>query len=380
MARTQELTIGSRRGRALPALFVLTLAAVASACGSSTDPVGVSGNQSLSEMADSELGAVLADMTTGIGLSDAQSSEIAGVADEFGSRLEEPGMLWYVAADLQGILNSDQIERISASRPEVMERIRSSVAEQFGFNGGFFGGGDGGFGAGGFPGNGRLGGFLGSDDAPDCSEIGDVFGGRFGGGRGGHGMGAGFGLGGLGFGGFGFGSLDGIELTDDQISALRSIMMEFGPRMLGLTQQRRDGLISDDELREQAEAIGEQTQEAIENVLTAEQIAAIENLKESREEAAEAERAARIDVLGLTDQQFSDLEALRENLAEEACETIVAGGSPEDLRDLHHQAVAQILTDAQLETIQLHGSLGLYYLVHRIESGDLEGFGRRFGR
>ena len=87
-------------------------------------------------------------------------------------------------------------------------------------------------------------------------------------------------------------------------------------------------------------------------------------------------RAARIDALGLTDQQLADLEALRGGLAEQACETIVAGGSAEDLHAAHQAAVAEILSNDQIEIIEVHGALQMHFFVHQIENGD---FTERFG-
>ncbi len=112
------------------------------------------------------------------------------------------------------------------------------------------------------------------------------------------------------------------------------------------------------------------------DVLTDEQVAAIEELKERARRAAEAERAARIDALGLTTQQLADLEALRGSLAEQACETIVAGGSADDLQTAHQEAVAEILSNDQIEIIEVHGSLKTHLFVYAIENGD---FTERFG-
>ena len=174
----------------------------------------------------------------------------------------------------------------------------------------------------------------------------------------------------------GFGDFADIDLSDEQRAALQAIMLEYGPQLMDLMQQLRDGLISEEQFKELAEALGEEIQEAIGDVLTDEQVAAIEEMKERAREAAEAERAARIDALGLTDQQLADLEALRGSLAEQACETIVAGGSAEDPHAAHQEAVAEILTDDQVEIIEVHDALRAYLFVYHIENGD---FAERFG-
>jgi hypothetical protein len=381
MKGTQESNTGGwRRGASVVTL--LTLAAGLGACGDSVDPVGIAGDQSLSGMADTELGAVLTDMTGPLGLSDGQAADVVAIGDLYGGVVDEPGVLWYVAADLQGALSSAQVDQLAASRAELRERARQAILERFGFGGELFGGRGPGelfggrFGAGGFLGDREgPGGFFGPGEAPDCSEIGEAFGGRFGG------FGRNFGGPGHGFGGFGaglggFGDFADIDLSDAQRAALQAIMLEYGPQLMDLMQQLRDGLISEEQFKELAEALGEEIQEAIGDVLTDEQVAAIEEMKERARAAAEAERAARIDALGLTDQQLADLEALRGSLAEQACETIVAGGSAEDLHAAHQEAVAEILTDDQVEIIEVHDALRAYLFVYHIENGD---FAERFG-
>ena len=57
-------------------------------------------------------------------------------------------------------------------------------------------------------------------------------------------------------------------------------------------------------------------------------------------------------------------------------ETIVAGGSAEDLHAAHQEAVAEILTDDQIEIIEVHDALRAYLFVYHIENGD---FAERFG-
>jgi hypothetical protein len=381
MKGTQESNTGGRR-RGANAVTLLVLVAGLGACSGSVDPVGMASDQSLSGMADTELGAVLTDMTESLGLSDGQVSDVVAISDQYSGVVDEPGTFWYIAASLQSVLSSAQVDQLAANRVELMERARQAILAQFGF-GDLFGGrgagaiGPGGrFGGGGFPGDGgALGGFFGPGEAPDCSEIGEAFRGRFGGfGRNFGGPGHGFGGFGAGFGGFG--DFADIQLSDEQRAALQAIMLEYGPQLMDLMSQIRDGLISEEQFKELAEALGEEIQDAIGDVLTDEQIAAIEELKQRAREAAEAERAARIDALGLTDQQLADLEALRGSLAEQACETIVAGGSAEDLQTAHQEAVAEILSNDQLEIIEVHGSLQAHLFVYAIENGD---FTERFG-
>lgn len=363
MKGTRESNTGGGRGRA-SAMALLALATGLSACNGSVDPVGIASDQSLSAMADTELGAVLTEMMEPLGLSDGQATEVVAIGDRYGGSVGEPGAFWYVAAALQGALSSAQVDQLAEGRVELMERARQAILAQFGFGGG------------GFPGDGgALGGFFGPGEAPDCSELGEAFGGRLGGfARNFGGPGHGFGGFGAGFGGFG--DLADIDLSDAQRAALQAVMLEYGPQLMDLMRQLRDGLISQEQFEELAEALGEEIQEAIGKVLTDEQVAAIEELRERARAAAEAERAARIDALGLTDQQLADLEALRGGLAEQACETIVAGGSAEDLHAAHQAAVAEILSNDQIEIIEVHGALQMHFFVHQIENGD---FTERFG-
>jgi hypothetical protein len=378
MKRNPESNTGSRRGR-VSAIALLALATGLGACGEAGDPVGVASEQSVSEMADTELGAVLSDMTESLGLSDGQASDVVAIGNLYSGRLDEPGVLWYVAADLQGVLSSAQVDQLEAGLGELRERARQALLEQFGSGdellggrgpGGLFGGR---FGEGGFPGAGEgPSGLFGPGEAPYCSEIGESFGGRFGG----LGSGPGHGFAGFGDGLGGLGHLGDLDLSDEQQAALEAIMLEYGPQLMDLMQQLRQGLISKEQFEELAEALREEIQDAIGDVLTDEQLAAIEELRERAREASVAERAARIDALGLTGEQLADLEALRESLAEQACETIVAGGSPEDLHAAHQEAVAEILSNDQIEIIEVHDALRAYFLVYRIENGD---FTKRFG-
>ncbi len=372
---------GWRRGAS--AVTLLALAAGLSACDGSADPVGIASDQSLGAMAETKLGAVLTDMTGSLALSGGQAADVVAIGDRYSGSVDEPGTFWYIAADLQGVLSSPQIAQLAEGRVELRERARQAIAAQFGLDDGLFGGrgpgafGPGGrFGGGGFPGDGgALGGFFGPGEAPDCSEIGESFGGRFGGFARNFG-GPGHGFGGFGAGLGGFGDFGDIDLSDAQRAALQAIMFEYGPQLMDLMHQLRDGLISEEQFKERAEALGEEIQEAIGEVLTDEQIAAIEEMRERARAAAEAERAARIEALELTDQQLADLESLRGSLAEQACETIVAGGSAEDLHAAHQAAVAEVLSNDQIESIEVHGSLQMHVFVYHIENGDLA---ERFG-
>lgn len=384
MRRNQESSTGSWRGR-VSTIGLLALATGLSACSDSVDPVGVATERSLSAMVDTELGAVLIDLTESLGLSDGQTSDVVAISELYSGRLDEFGVLWYVAADLQGVLSSAQVDQLAAGRAELMERTRQALLQQFGSGGEPFGGRGPGepfggrFGGGGFSGDG-LGssGFFGPGEAPDCTQIGQAVGGPFGGfGRNFGDPRHGFGglaavLGGLG----GFDGFDDIDLSDEQRAALEAILLEYGPQLMGLVRQLRDGLISEEQFKELAEALGEEIQDAIGNVLTDEQIAAIEALKERARAAIETDLAARVEALGLTDQQLADLEALRSSLAEQACETVLAGGSVEDLRAAHQEAAADVLSSDQIEIIEVHDALRAYFFLYRIENGD---FTERFG-
>jgi hypothetical protein len=54
----------------------------------------------------------------------------------------------------------------------------------------------------------------------------------------------------------------------------------------------------------------------------------------------------------------------------------VAGGSADDLQTAHQEAVAEILSNDQIEIIEVHGSLKTHLFVYAIENGD---FTERFG-
>ncbi|MEE9579316.1 MAG: hypothetical protein V3W24_07030, partial [Gemmatimonadota bacterium] len=80
MKGTRESNTGGGRGRA-STMALLVLATGLSACNGSVDPVGIASDQSLSAMADTELGAVLTDMTEPLGLSDGQATEVVAIGD-----------------------------------------------------------------------------------------------------------------------------------------------------------------------------------------------------------------------------------------------------------------------------------------------------------
>ncbi len=142
----------------------------------------------------------------------------------------------------------------------------------------------------------------------------------------GFGMGpAGFGMrrGGFGMGPGGFGAphegglFDGI-LTDEQIAAVEAIRETYAPQFTELIEARRDGTLTHEAFLEEMAALREAVKAEIDALLTDEQRAEIEARIEERRAEHEAEREAMLeqvraamkDALGLTDEQAAAVDEL----------------------------------------------------------------------
>lgn len=346
------------RGRpgAARAALMLAVALTFAACGADSDPVGLPANISLSAMPDTELGAILTDMTASLGLDEGQEARVVAIGEAYSDRIGEPGIAWEIAAKLQEVLNSRQVEQLAADQGRLRERVRELLLERYGD--GPPGPGSGGFGFGAGPlgvGGGPLAGFLGAGETPVCARLGhlrDRFGGRLG-------------LGGL----LRPGMVDALGLSQEQIEAFRAILLEYGPQVMDLMRRARDGELSEEQFRQRAQELADEIERRMTRLLTREQLRKLEQLRERLRESAETARAARIRALGLTGSQLEALEALRERFARRTCETLVAGQSPEELRAAHQAALREILTDRQLEVLAVHAALRLHFLAYRLENG-----------
>ena len=313
----------SRGRRALAVGLVLALAGVAGACdGSPTDTLDQSMTAGASE---ADFSIVFGDLTQGLGLTDDQIEAVRNVMEEYRGQGRQPGQLWYAAADLQGILTSDQIAAIEERQTEIRVEMK---ARRDGMRGRFSGGPFRGHGWG----------------------MGSIRGGTRGGIRGGD-----------------------LDLSDEQIAELGQIRESFAPQLREIRDGVRSGSISRDEARTRVTEIREAMRDALTGILTEEQIAVLDEHRadaEGRREEMrgrwegrhEAGQAAMVEALGLTADQMDAIGALRESFRSE--------GRPlpeeaEARREAQHQALLDILDDDQAEIWILHGSLSRLVARHQ---------------
>jgi len=271
------------------------------------------------------------------------TTETAALADSFakfgdGGGDREPGFLWNVAAELHATLSDEQKARLFDRLEQAGARRRQGQQGQRGQGGQGFGG----------PGQGNRPGFGQRQGGPSGAQDS----------------------------GRSRGGLSQIDLTEDQEASIAAIRESFKPQIEAVLAQRET--LTRDEIKEQLDAIHELARAEVEAVLTADQIQQIADLKA----AAEAERAERelerqanreaaklvmIDVLGLTDAQVAELDALKAS-AEADRQTIAdlrdSGASQEDvqaaaeaLREANETALATILDATQLEITMIHNAI-----------------------
>ncbi len=171
---------------------------------------------------------------------------------------------------------------------------------------------------------------------------------------------------------------DHLGLTDDQEAAIAALRDAFKSKLELLRTEHADGTLSVEEFREALKALGNELKEAWENVLTDDQKAILEQMKDDRVAAMEERRALRetnrlaaravmIEVLGLSDAQVIALEELQdqvEDLREAFQELIDSGATREEVkewaqgaRDGVTAALTAILDQTQLEIFVIHGAL-----------------------
>lgn len=155
----------------------------------------------------------------------------------------------------------------------------------------------------------------------------------------------------------------------EQVTALREAHRE---QMQTLIEARQDGSLAPEAFREQAQALREQMRDAMQNLLTDEQKATLEQRRQERQTTATERRdavaAARAEALGLNGEQEAALEALNEKHRAERqalreqrrADNLDRDGiraATQALRDAHKAALAEILTEEQLEIVELHAAL-----------------------
>ncbi len=316
------------------------------ACGGEDTPTELVGGSVVNEalLADAELGSAIDELTRDIGLSDDQRAAIQDLVAHGQDRAGEPGAAWYAAAELQGILTSDQIaeldSRLASTRDRVgMERgERSGMRERSGEH---------------------------SRDGAHSREGARSFGRMSGDGHG----------------------FAGLELTEEQRTQIRAVLESHQAELDALREEFRGSDLSREEMRSRAESVHEAIRAEIEPLLTQEQRGQLQEREagvEERREAAgehreaalerrEAQHAAMVDALGLTDEQIAVLDALREGRPGGS-----ARGGDEarsEIRDAHRAVLAEVLTEEQQEIVTLHRALA----AHRFQAAAREGQRRGHG-
>ena len=295
------------------------------ACGAEDAPTEPVGGAVVSDelLANADLGSAISGLTESLGLSDEQLAAIQVLTAR--NQGEEPvaGAAWYVAADLQEILTSDQIAELDSQIRAARDRVRMERGERS----------------------------ASREDAGTESRSRVRF------------------SRGMSHRGHGWAWLD---LTEQQQEQVRAILESHRAEIEALREEFGGSDLSRDEMRARSEAVREAIRSEIEALLTQEQRDRLlerdaelgerrESVMEQREQARQrraAEHAAMVDALALTDAQIEQVDALREN------------------RGAHREAFGEILTDEQQEVVTLHRAL----IAYRFRGAGPEGRGRGAGR
>lgn len=290
--------------------LLVALVAVAAACdtGEALDET---------ELASTELTALAEDLTQELSLSTEAAQDLRAAFATHEGRAGEPGFLWYVARDLQQSLSDEQKEKLFARMDQRGERwFRRGERPGFGRRGG--------------PMSGRFG-----DRPRGDGPVAEVL----------------------------------ASLTDEQKEAMQAVRETYRPQLQALMQQRRDGTLAPDAVREQMTTLREAMRAEIDAIFTPEQKAALEaaraDVKARAEERHDAAQAVMTEVLGLTAAQQADLEALKEEMRAEMQtlrEQVQAGTLERDavrdafsaLHEARMEAMAEILTAEQVEIVKIH--------------------------
>lgn len=329
-----------RWNRYVTLVLALMVAVVVAACES---PTAV---EDEAVLADEELAAVAGQLTQELSLTTAQASDVQGAFAQHERRRHEPGFLWYVAADLQQTLTDEQ-------KAELFERTE-------GFEG-----------RGGFPGiHGGPGGSRGFG-GPHGHRLPNI--------------------------------LDILSdlLTEDQVVAIEAIRDRYKEQFQALMQRRRDGTLTPEDFRTEAQALHEAMKAEVEAVLTADQIAALEALLEERRAEMEAKveerraemearreeaKAAMVEVLGLSDADLAELDALLTSFREarkalleqfrsDEIDQEALAAALDGLRADEEAALADFFDATQHEVWQIHRALRVRMAMHHGPQGGHRGPG-----
>ena len=334
---------GSRiRGSRTRGAFMLAgLAAVGvAACGGDDTPTEPVDGSVVNEapLEDAELGSAIDELTQALGLSDEQREAIQDLVARGRDQVVEPGAAWYAAAELQAILSTDQIAELDSRQASAGDRVRMERGNRSAM----------------------------PDQSGERSRHGARSSGRMSGG--GHGY-------------------AGLELTDEQRAQIEAVVESHQAELNALREEIRGGDLTREEKRSRAQSVHEAIRAEIEPLLTQEQRDQLKEREAGMEERratagehrdvarqrGEAEHAAMVDALELTDAQIEVLDALREGRPGAAARA--GDESRFDIREAHRAALAEILTDEQQEVVTVHRAL----VAHRFQAATREGRGREHG-
>lgn len=321
--RLRKGTRGWGRGRrAVTIGLVFGLVGLAAACdGSPTDALS---QETEAATTEAESSAILGDITDGLGLTDDQIEAVREVMEKYRGQGERAGALWYAAAELQGILSSEQIEAMAAAHSERLAEARARRGER-------------------------------------DRRSGD------GAGRGGRRDGS---------------RLDDLDLSEEQIAEIEQIRESFAPQIEEIRDAVRAGDITREEARARMDEIREAMHEALAGVLTEQQLGEIEErraegearreeAREEREERRQEAQEAMVDALGLSADQLAAIESLRDGFRDQGPPS---AEEAESRRAEHREALFEILDDDQEEIWTLHGVLSHTVAQHQ-RTRRRDGFG-----
>jgi hypothetical protein len=256
-----------------------------------------------------DLIALSADLSESVPLSEQAKQDLNSVLAQHQQRVMEPGFLWYVAAGLQKTLGEEQKERMI----NLLDRIERERFRRFR----------------------RDGIENGLRRRFDFGPLGPV----------------------------------ARDLSEEQREQLAEIRENYREQIKEVLEGVKNGEVEREDAENRLAEIREAMRVAIDGVLTEEQKAErdemLEERKERREEHRQAQREAMIDALDLTPEQVEALDALREDQLETLVDwrggfwdnDFERGAFMSDRLGIHEEmeeALADILTEAQLETVKIH--------------------------